>query len=123
MRCEQCNCEYEPKRATSRYCSPKCRARAQRLVHLQAGLAHGSDGARVLAHAQAGYELAHARIGSEVYYYPRTRPERLNWGEPMTMDELKDAGLAANRVPIPGDWDYAGAVTDTVTPAVLRQTG
>lgn len=48
------------------------------------------------------------RIGPEVYYHPRTNPERLNWGPRMTRAELDEAGLKANRVPIPGDWDYVG---------------
>lgn len=61
-----------------------------------------------------------ARIGADVYYVPRNHPERLNWGEHMTAVQLKDAGLVANRVAIPGDWDYTGCVDDTVTPAVLR---
>ena len=69
--------------------------------------------------AAVGLEIPLDRIGAEVYYHPRTHPERLNWGEPMTRAELEAAGLKANRVPIPGDWDYAGAVDDTVTPAVL----
>ena len=41
-------------------------------------------------------------------YIKRLEPERLNWGEPMTMAELASAGLKCNRVSIPGDWDYAG---------------
>lgn len=48
------------------------------------------------------------RIGPEVYYWPRTHSERLNWGDHMSGSELKDAGLVANRVSIPGDWDYVG---------------
>lgn len=38
----------------------------------------------------------------------RTNPDVLNWGQHMTSDQLHDAGLKANRVPIPGDWDYQG---------------
>ena len=41
----------------------------------------------------------------------RTNPDLLNWGDPMTSAELHDAGLRANRVPIPGDWDYNGVYT------------
>ena len=48
------------------------------------------------------------RIGFDVYYHPRTHPERLNWGEHMTGAQLEDAGLVANRVSIPGDYDYVG---------------
>jgi len=39
-------------------------------------------------------------------YIQRREPEKLNWGKPMTRAELHDAGLKANRVTIPGDWDY-----------------
>ena len=38
----------------------------------------------------------------------RTNPDSLNWGPHMTSDQLHEAGLKANRVPIPGDWDYVG---------------
>ena len=42
------------------------------------------------------------------HYAPRTNYELLNWGPWMTRDELARAGLTANRVSIPGDWDYDG---------------
>ena len=45
-------------------------------------------------------------------YYPRREPERLNWGAWLNMDQLKQADLRANRVPIPGDWDYEGVMTE-----------
>jgi len=38
----------------------------------------------------------------------RTNPSTLNTGKPMAAHQLKQAGLKANRVPIPGDWDYKG---------------
>lgn len=39
-------------------------------------------------------------------YRRRLDPETLNWGEVLTREQLKQAGLRANREPIPGDWDY-----------------
>ena len=39
-------------------------------------------------------------------YRRRCEPEKLNWGEPMSAPELKQAGLRCNRKPIPGDWDF-----------------
>jgi len=39
-------------------------------------------------------------------YHRRLDPEKLNWGEPLSAPQLKQAGLRANRKPIPGDWDY-----------------
>jgi len=47
---------------------------------------------------------------SPEYYVQRAHPERLNWGPYMTADQLAEAGLVANRVSIPGDWDYQGLV-------------
>ncbi len=47
-------------------------------------------------------------IASPDKYAKRAIPELLNWGPWMSMAALEQAGLKANRVPIPGDWDYAG---------------
>jgi hypothetical protein len=41
-------------------------------------------------------------------YVIRAAPELLNWSAPMSAMELEQAGLKANRVTIPGDWDYSG---------------
>lgn len=40
-------------------------------------------------------------------YSRRNDPEKLNWGDPMSESELKQAGFRVNRKPIPGDWDFA----------------
>ncbi len=50
-------------------------------------------------------------------YVPRLEPEKLNWGPWMNMVELEAAGLKANRVPIPGDWDYVGVAGRCATEA------
>lgn len=47
-------------------------------------------------------------IEPDGHYATRTDPDSLNWGEWMTADQLHEAGLKANRVSIPGDWDYVG---------------
>ncbi len=39
-------------------------------------------------------------------YATRAEPDKLNWGPWMNSQQLAAAGLKANRVPIPGDWDY-----------------
>jgi hypothetical protein len=39
-------------------------------------------------------------------YHRRLDPEKLNWGVPLSAPDLKQAGLRANRKPIPGDWDF-----------------
>ncbi len=41
-------------------------------------------------------------------YVTRINPDILNWGPHMRLAELEAAGLRANCVPIPGDWDYEG---------------
>lgn len=40
-------------------------------------------------------------------YRRRCEPEKMNWGEPLTPEQLIQAGLRCNREPIPGDWDFA----------------
>lgn len=42
------------------------------------------------------------------HYAERANPDTLNTGEYMTANQLKAAGLKANRLPIPGDHDYKG---------------
>ena len=44
-------------------------------------------------------------------YATRANPQLLNWGPTMRLGELKASGLVANRVTIPGDWDYEGQAT------------
>ncbi len=39
-------------------------------------------------------------------YRRRFEPERLNWGKRLTNEQLEQAGLRANRKPIPGDYDF-----------------
>lgn len=46
-------------------------------------------------------------------YATRTNPDKLNHGQHMNSSELEQAGLKANRVPIPGDRDYAGVCVKT----------
>lgn len=41
-------------------------------------------------------------------YAQRTTPEALNWGPWMNLVELDASPFTANRVAIPGDWDYKG---------------
>ncbi len=42
-------------------------------------------------------------------YAKRNAPELLNWGPWLNARQLQDcAPFRANRVPIPGDWDYEG---------------
>lgn len=47
-------------------------------------------------------------------YRRRFDPHKLNWGEPMNAPHLKQAGLRANRQPIPGDFDYVREVENGI---------
>ena len=38
----------------------------------------------------------------------RDKPEKLNWGPWMSLSELESSSFIANRVSIPGDFDYSG---------------
>lgn len=57
---------------------------------------------------EGGPSLEHYMVSPEKYIQ-RREPDRLNWGPWMDSTQLEQAGLKANRVPIPGDWDYEGA--------------
>ncbi len=45
-------------------------------------------------------------------YRRRFEPEKLNWGEPVNAPQLKQAGLRANRKPIPDDYDFVEEKTN-----------
>lgn len=50
----------------------------------------------------------HYLANPDMYCTTRAHPEMLNWGAFMSGMELQQAGYMANRVSIPGDWDYEG---------------
>ena len=52
--------------------------------------------------------LAHYHARPDLYI-TRREPDKLNWGAWMDSNELSKAGLKANRVAIPGDWDFKEA--------------
>ncbi len=54
---------------------------------------------------EAGF--AHYRAHPDLYV-ERAFPDKLNWGPWLDVAGLEQAGLKANRVAIPGDWDYEG---------------
>lgn len=100
MECKQCGTEYEAKRSTSLYCGAACRVKAGRLSvtdKAETLSVTGSVTRPTLEHYQANPDR-YARTG---------KADMLNWGLWMTTDQLHTKGLTANRVPIPGDWDYA----------------
>ena len=88
--CLQCDNEVSGK---ATYCSPKCRKAASR--------ASVTDTTPV--------SVTNEGVTSTVtHYVDRTNPNTLNTGDYMSSQELEQAGLKANRVPIPGDHDYEG---------------
>ncbi len=74
---------------------------------------HYSDACRMKANRAkakanvSGTSLEHYHENPDMYA-ERSKPDKLNWGPHMSMSELDSAGLVANRVTIPGDWDYEG---------------
>jgi hypothetical protein len=50
--------------------------------------------------------LSHYQSNPDMYV-TRLEPVRLNWDTWMDLGELNSNKLKANRVSIPGDWDYA----------------
>ena len=60
--------------------------------------------------------LEHYYANPDMYAH-RAHPDELNWGKWMNSHELEQAGIRANRVPIPGDWDYEGVCSPAPGPA------
>ena len=81
-------------------CSDKCRKAASRGVTLpvDASVTNRCD----ITSVTSGCDKP------SVTYATRTNPDQLNYGEPLTKAGLAKARLRANRVPIPGDYDYKG---------------
>ncbi len=86
-----------------RFCSDKCRKARSRTDNsdkpnsdTKVGQALDLDNAPSLAHYKANPSM----------YITRLEPEKLNWGTWMDSGQLASAGFKANRVFIPGDWDY-----------------
>ncbi len=99
-RCKQCNKELSGKK---QYCNDACRMAYGRKANkkpeqTQPEQVIPNTAPAILEHYQANPDM----------YVERARPELLNWGPRMNMNELNIAGKKANRVPIPGDWDYEG---------------
>ena len=115
MKCKQCGIEYESKRSTSRYCSAKCR----KLAFQRNGKVSVPDERR---HRTRTPSIDDYREHPHDYVQ-RREPDQLNWGEWMDSHQLEQAGLKANRVSIPGDWDYDGVVHEVDGVWVYKSTG
>ena len=104
-------------RLKSPFCSQACKKRHSR--------SSGTDQPCEVVQIASGTEVVHveeSELSYENYlkyqplgmYATRTNPDLLNYGKPMTPHQLEKAGLKANRVPIPGDWDYKGVCKQVV---------
>ena len=119
MKCKHCGKEFTSKRKVgATTCSDKCRqARRRQLktsvtnirdtIDMDVTLAPVTDKPVTDKSKQVTLEHYYANPDQ---YATRARPQLLNWGEWMTTDELVLAGFIANRVSIPGDWDYDGVI-------------
>ena len=112
MKCKNPKCDNELT-GRSQTCSVKCRVALHRTVTNQS-VTEGSVTPKVLTTTEQ-YEtlcLQNRKVSLEHYqsnpelYAQRTNPEKLNWGPYMTVEQLAVSGCKANRVSIPGDWDY-----------------
>ncbi len=140
MKCKWTDCE-NGARAKSPFCSGTCKKRYQRasgtdvpveVGQEQVGQLSGTGPkitpkqyANCLRHGEGSYLLASENLDefpvcTIAHYYAnpskyiqRREPDKLNWGPWMNMAELEQAGLKANRVSVPGDWDYAGTAQPT----------
>ena len=133
MECKHCGKEFAPKRKVgATTCSDKCRqARRRQLMKplsVTNAAARNRDimevdvtdnkRATLTKHPITGCAVEATLEHYQAHpkrYVQRREPERLNWTGYMTKAEL-----VANRVPIPGDWDYEGIV-DTETMTVKHQ--
>ena len=91
--------QYDPE-----YCSGLCRKKDGSEPYVKTA----AEQAMVVKEAKltlpATYKDYMKNVGGR--YVRRFEPEKLNWGEPMSDNDLLQAGFRANREPIEGDWDY-----------------
>ncbi len=101
-----------------RFCSDRCRKAASRtnsdtINSDKANSDKVGQAASLCVQAMvAGPGSYEHYIASPDKYAQRTNPDKINFGPVMSAAELVHAGLKANRVPIPGDWDYVGVGGD-----------
>ena len=122
MKCKWTDCENDA-RAKSPFCSATCKKRYQR--------ASGTDVPPEVGQGQVGQTPDVPPASLEDYtddhgrkYVPRNEPVLLNWGPGlMNRQQLEKAGLKANRVAMPGDWDYDGVCEKVGGVWVYKSTG
>ncbi|KKM64400.1 hypothetical protein LCGC14_1501720 [marine sediment metagenome] len=101
-----------------RYCSDKCRKAASRTDNSDKPKSDTEVGqpmtAREICSRKVGFDNVRATLEhyecNPSMYAQRANPEKLNWGPWLDTEQLVLAGFKANRVSIPGDWDFEEAV-------------
>ncbi len=110
MKCKQCNVEVSGRQL---YCSDKCKQEAYRNRSTVTTVTDVTVTPTVTRPEPVTVEERTASyqdyIDNPDDYATRANAAALRWGEWMAMDELAEAGYKANRVTIPGDWDYVGS--------------
>lgn len=94
------------------YCSGKCKKLDGGAIPPAAVVAKESGVPASLKDYYLDYPQNGQRGRSPKRYRRRFEPQRLNWGEFLTKEQLKQAGLRANREPIPSDYDFAEEETN-----------
>lgn len=103
--CEQCGTVYEAKRASSRFCSDKCRTKNGRVSERNRTqvLSERLDPVTVIPDWAGPHCECRMCQGSAA-------PLAINHGPYMDAKRLAVNGFNRNRVPLPGDPDYVDAV-------------
>lgn len=100
----------EPVAGKQQYCSGKCRTAHSRATVTPKPAPTVTIGG-VTNPEPVTVSLDHYRANSSMYA-TRAEPDKLNWDGWMNPCQLKYNHLTANRVPIPGDWDFSETTTD-----------
>ncbi len=124
MKCSYCGEEYDG-RSGSKTCSTKCRT-AQSRYKSKLSVTAKCDTTVTKPKCDKGVtdkdfgdtKLGKTHLNHKEYlqfyynhpdkYVQRREPEKLNWGPWLNPANLRSLGFKANRVSIPGDWDYEG---------------
>lgn len=107
MNCKNPNCNNEI--ARGKWCSDKCRMAVTRTKcspKPEQIKGEQPNPNRSGTHPVTHLEHLQFYRDNPDQYATRTNPDKLNWGPHMDCFELRAAGFVANRVTIPGDWDY-----------------
>lgn len=102
MNCKQCGITLTGRQQA--FCSDKCRKRLTRTKARPEDVSGSSNPDTAILNQPLNPDM----------YQARTNPDKLNWGPWMDAAGLDEADLIANRVPIPGDYDYVKIETPDV---------